>query len=236
MSKKKPFSKTLHAKQAEVKKPQQKTSAATSLSHKRKTWIALAILAVITFFVFSPNDNVEFTNWDDGTYVSENPMIWKLDGKAIKEIFTTPVSLNYHPLTMLSLAINYSYSGLHAKPYVITNNIIHILNVFLVFFFMQMLIVKYNQRTISSWKPNPFNLSLIVAALFALHPMRVESVTWIAERKDVLYVFFFLLSAIFYLRWRENKKTLTHALCFIFFICSCLSKGMGVVLPAVLVL
>src|ERR1051326_2857944 len=229
--------KTQAVKSVPPKQPdKQKKSSGQGSSDKQKTWIALGILAVITFFIFSPSDNVEFTNWDDGTYVSENPMIWKLDAKAIKEIFTTPVSLNYHPLTMLSLAINYSYSGLHAKPYVITNNIIHILNVFLVFFFIRMLVIRYNRLATSGWKADPFNISLIVTALLALHPMRVEIVTWIAERKDVLYVFFFVLSMIYYLKWADNKKSLPAALCFVFFICSCLSKGMGVVLPVVLVL
>lgn len=217
------------------KKLQQKNASRKYSSDRQKTWIALTLLAAITFFVFSPSDKVEFTNWDDGTYVSENPMIWKLDARAVKEMFTTPVSLNYHPLTMLSLAINYSYSGLNAHPYVITNNILHILNVFLVFFFMQMLVVRYNQRASSDFKPSPFNVSLVVAVLFAIHPMRVESVTWVAERKDVLYVLFFFLSMIYYLKWRENKKIISAGVCFVFFICSCLSKGMGVVLPVVLV-
>ncbi len=236
------------SKQADSKKPlrtelrspysigQPKVSGKQSSSEKQKRWFALIVLSIVTFIVFYPSLKCEFTNWDDGTYVTENPMIWKLDGKAIKEIFTTPVSLNYHPLTMLSLAIDYSFNKLNPYYYHLNNVLIHILNVILLFVFIRKLVIGYNQRTSSDFRPSPFNIALIVSALWAIHPMRVESVTWVAERKDVLYVFFFFLSLIFFLRYLDSKKTSSMIFCFLFFICSCLSKGMGVVLPVVLVL
>ncbi len=231
------------SKQTDTKKQQQKSSGKKNFSDKQKQWLALVILVTVTFIVFYPSLKCEFTNWDDGTYVTENPMIWKLDGKAIKEIFSTPISLNYHPLTMLSLAIDYSFNKLNPYYYHLNNVLIHILNVILVFVFTQMFVRGYSQRSSSEFfRPNPFNVALIVSAFFAIHPMRVESVTWVAERKDVLYVFFFFLSLIFYLRpalkGAEEKKSspFRAGACFLFFICSCLSKGMGVVLPVVLVL
>jgi len=237
MSKKKPAQKVFPSKQADNKKQHQKSPIKKRSSEKQKQWIALSILATVTFIVFYPSLKCEFTNWDDGTYVTENPMIWKLDGKAIKEIFSTPISLNYHPLTMLSLAIDYTFNKLNPYYYHLNNVLIHILNVILVFVFMQMFVRGYNQRGSSeTFRPNPFNVALIVSAFFAIHPMRVESVTWVAERKDVLYVFFFFLSLIFYLRWLDSKKKSLIIWCFLFFICSCLSKGMGVVLPVVLVM
>ena len=178
-------------------------------------------------------------------------MIWKLDGETVKNIFINPdkkdsdpwykyfmpVSLNYHPLTMLSLAIDYTFDKLNPYYYHLNNVLIHILNVILVFVFIRMFMSGYNQRASQeTFRPDPFNVALIVSVFFAIHPMRVESVTWVAERKDVLYVFFFFLSLIFYLRYLDSKKVSLMICCFVFFVCSCLSKGMGVVLPAVLVL
>lgn len=212
------------------------TNSKERASDRKRQWLVFAILAILTFTAFYPSLKCEFTNWDDGTYVTENPMIWKLDGKAIKEIFTAPVSLNYHPLTMLSLAIDYKFSKLDPYRYHLVNVLFHILNVLLLFVFVQHLVSGLNQRSGNGFRPDPFYVALITAALWAIHPMRVESVTWVAERKDVLYVFFFFLALIFYLRWVDTKKIPAMALCFLFFVLSCLSKGMGVVLPVVLVL
>ncbi len=232
MSKKKP----LH-KQADQKKQPPKISGKKQSDYKQKQWLVLAVLAVVTFAVFFPSLKGEFTNWDDGTYVTEDPMIWKLDGKAIKEIFSSPVSLNYHPLTMLSLAIDYKLGKLSPYYYHLNNVLIHILNVWLVFFFVRKFTEIVNRKASSeTFLPDPYNMALIVSALFAIHPMRVESVSWVAERKDVLYVFFFFLSLIFYLRYLDTKKLSSMIICFLFFVCSCLSKGMGVVLPVALVL
>lgn len=241
MSKKKSESKHSSLKQTDNRK---QTPSSTAFPKKgketpgdnKRQWITLALLAVLTFVVFYPSLRCEFTNWDDGTYVTENPMIWKLDGKAIKEIFTKPVSLNYHPLTMLSLAIDYKFSKLDAYRYHLVNVLWHILNVLLLFIFTQRFVQGLNQRNIGGFKPDSFYVALITSALWAIHPMRVESVTWVAERKDVMYVFFFFLSMLYYLRWIDTKKIPAAILCFLFFICSCLSKGMGVVLPIVLVL
>ena len=237
MSKKKPVSKNFPQGQPGTKKPQQGPNFKKEAGSNWKQWVVFAALAIVTFAAFYPSLKCEFTNWDDGTYVTENPMIWKLDGKAIKEIFTTPVSLNYHPLTMLSLAIDYKFAKLDPYLYHLVNVLIHILNALLLFIFMRLFVRGYNQRADKdAFRPDPFNIALIVSAFFAIHPMRVESVTWVAERKDVLYVFFFFLSCIFYLRYLDNKKIALVIWCFVFFVCSCLSKGMGVVLPVILVL
>lgn len=237
MSKKKPALKTSIQKQAATTKHPQKSAHKNAATDKRNTWIYLSAISVITFAVFFPSLKCEFTNWDDGTYVTQNPMIWKLDAEALKEIFTTPVSLNYHPLTMLSLAIDYSIDKLNPYYYHLNNVLIHILNVLLVFVFIKKFLEGYNKKTpTDTFRPGPFSVAVITSAFWGIHPMRVESVTWVAERKDVLYMFFFLLSLIFYLRYLDDKKIKWMAICFLMFICSCLSKGMGVVLPVVLVL
>jgi len=221
--------------------PTQKAKGAEQKSATNKyKRVILVALALFTFVVFYPSLKCEFTNWDDGTYVTENPMIWKLDKEALKEIFTTPISLNYHPFTMLSLAIDYQLGKLNPYYYHLNNVLIHILNVLLVFIFFQKFITLYNQKADSGYfRPNPLYLSLFVAIFFAIHPMRVESVTWVAERKDVLYVFFFFLSLLYYLPTSNkvaSNKALRQVACFIFFIFSCLSKGMGVVLPVIMIL
>ena len=88
MSKQKSVSRNPSIKQAELKK-QQPQSSGKDTSNRNKQWIVFAVLAILTFVVFYPSLKCEFTNWDDGTYVTENPMIWKLNGKAIKEILET---------------------------------------------------------------------------------------------------------------------------------------------------
>src|ERR1035437_3640913 len=229
MSKKKPASfseamrrtkqKTPLPKQADNRKQPLKTSGKKQDSGKQKQWIALFVLAIITFISFYPSLKCEFTNWDDGTYVTENPMIWKLDGKAIKEIFSTPVSLNYHPLTILSLALDYKLGKLNPYYYHLNNVLLHILNTLLVFIFIRMFMEGYNRKTVSeNFRPEPFTVALITSAFFGIHPMRVESVTWVAEKKDVLYLFFFLLSIIFYLRYLDSKKISLMIWCFDFFL------------------
>ena len=131
-------------------------------------------------------------NWDDGVYVAGNQMIRSLSN--IGKMITTPVQGNYHPLTMISLAINYSISGLETGSYHILNTLIHVLNTILVFWFV--------------WKLTRENLviSYTAALLFGVHPMHVESVAWVTERKDVLYAFFFLLGLIAYIRYLDSNK------------------------------
>ncbi len=251
MSKKKPAPRHSKPKQTEPGRQLPNPPGKKDPSSGSKTWFTIVFLAVLTYAAFYPSLKCEFTNWDDGTYVTENPLIWKLDGESVKNIFInppekrtesifswfTPVSLNYHPITMLSLAIDYKFSKLDPYRYHLVNVLFHILNTVLLFLFIRLFVKQLNQRTRGiSFQPDPFNVALIVSALWAIHPMHVESVSWVAERKDVLYVFFFLLSCMQYLGWRDTKKTSKAVLCFVFFVCSCLSKGMGVVLPVVLVL
>jgi len=189
-----------------------------------KLLIALAVVLLITFFSYSPSVKNGFTNWDDPTYVIDNQYIIDLKNENINHIFTKPVSLNYHPFTILSLAINYHYSKLDPKPYHVTNLIIHLLNVIMVFLFIYIL-ARGN-----------LIVPLVVSLLFGVHPMHVESVAWISERKDVLYTFFYLAALIFYLKYIDSKKSGFIMLAFLAFGLSLLSKAMAVTLPVVMVL
>ena len=149
-------------------------------------WIWIGAILLLTLIVFWPSLQHEFLNWDDETYIHENPVIQKLDAESLSVMFDSQRSLigNYHPITELSFAINYFLGGLNPVGYIFINLFLHLLNIWLIYLV-----------TARIFKTDP-KISLITALLFAVHPMHVESVCWIAERKDVLYTFFFLLSLI----------------------------------------
>jgi len=191
--------------------------------------IWLTGILIITFIVFSPSLKNGFTNWDDNVYVPENNLIKSISSENIKKMFDTQnhVSLNYHPITILSLAIDYKISQYNAKTFHLTNILFHLFNTALVFSFIFLLSDK------------KLMVAVITSILFGIHPMHVESVSWIAERKDVLYVFFFMLSLIVYLKYIQEsgkKKIILYVLVFFLFLLSILSKAMAIVLPLVLLL
>ncbi len=187
--------------------------------------IALIILVLITFFCFSGALKNEFTNWDDQQYILDNPLIKSLSVENIVEIFSTNVMGNYHPLAVLSFAIDYHLFHLSPKGFHATSIIIHLLNVILVFTFFRLL-------------TGQIIVAFLTALLFGIHPMHVESVAWVSERKDVLYTFFYLLAICTYMFFikGQKRKWLFYSLTFIFFTLSLLSKGQAVTLPFVLLL
>ncbi|MBN8703610.1 MAG: tetratricopeptide repeat protein [Bacteroidetes bacterium] len=191
-------------------------------------WIIVIAICVVTILSYLPvfDEKKEFTNWDDPVYVTENKLIRSTNAENIKKIFSpkTDVSLNYHPLTVYSLALNYKSGQLNPRPYFKTNLLIHVANVALVFY----LIFLFSGSNLF--------VASAVAAWFGLHPMHVESVAWISERKDVLYTFFFLSALIAYVKYLDKKHIYFILICFLFFVCSGLSKAMAAPLPFVLIL
>ncbi len=181
------------------------------------------VILILVGIVYWPTLDFSITNWDDNVYTTENILINSDRGINLSSFFNTPVSGNYHPITMLSLAIDSQIAGMSARQFHLTNVIFHILNVFLVFWFISRL---SNNR----W------LGLGTAFLFGLHPMHVESVAWIAERKDVLYVFFLMSGLISYLEYSANKKLKWYFITFIFALLAILAKAMAVIFPLLLVL
>ncbi|HEY1055661.1 MAG TPA: tetratricopeptide repeat protein, partial [Emticicia sp.] len=153
-------------------------------------------------------------------YITINDLVKNFD---IKGIFSEYVVGNYHPLTVLSLAIEYALVKEQTWLYHLDNIILHIINSWLVFRVIQ----KLN---------NNFLVSFVTAILFAIHPLHVESVAWAAERKDVLYTLFLLLSLWYYIRFDETNNKVLYWVSILLFIASCLSKGMAVVLPAILII
>lgn len=193
---------------------------------ERKTseWLFLAPILILTFILYSSTlKNYFIINWDDDGYIINNPLIKDLSWKSIVYMFSHFHLDNYHPLTTLSNAIEYHLFKLNAKPYHFNNLVLHLLNTTLVFYFIRQLIKNKEA-------------SLLAALLFAIHPMHVESVSWISERKDLLYTAFFLLSLITYNRFLQEDKRSWLAWSVVLMLLSCLSKPAAVALTPVLFL
>ena len=180
-------------------------------------WILPIVLVTAVFL--SPMLSNSFTNWDDEYYVIQNAL---LRGPDWAGIFSKPVVSNYHPITVATLAFNYSMTQLDASSYLVTNLLLHLINTGLVFYFIWLISGK------KLW------VAAFSAIVFGIHPMHVESVAWVSERKDVLYTLFFLLSLIQYWRFLNERKSKNLVYCFLFFALSILSKPAAIILPFVL--
>ena len=245
MAKKKNQDKGRHERVAVGSSSSSKSAAATATvrlapwyRNSKQLAVVIAILA-ITFICFSPTLSSKklFINWDDPVYITKQDLITKLDAPHLKKIFSDhDASLNYHPLTVLSLAENYQFSKLQPFGYFFTNLLLHLFNTFLVFIFLYRLALSSNNFKLQTSNSKPFWTAAIASVLFGIHPMHVESVAWAAERKDVLYCFFFLCSCIAYLSYIKTNHIKFLVACFILFLFSCLSKAMAVPLPLVLML
>jgi len=213
------------------------------------------LAAVLTFMVFLPSLQNEFVNWDDNLYVYENSFIRSLDTQLLKSSLGGFHAYNWHPLTWLSHALDYAIWGMNPLGHHLTNNILHACNTLLVVFLVVRLMEVFKKtagnRGVSPSFLNERSIGItgaVTGLLFGLHPVHVESVAWVAERKDLLCGFFFLLSIIKYTRYVSQisaPSSINTAsrffnkdyLCAIgFFILSLLSKPMAVSLPLVLLI
>ena len=179
----------------------------------------LGAILVLTFAVYAPSLDNGFTNWDDDRYVETNPL---LRHPGLKAVLTTPVEGNYHPLTIWSLALNYRISGLDPASYHWLSLLLHLANTALVFLFI---------RKLSGGR---LWTSVVTSLFFGIHPMHVESVAWIAERKDVLYAFFYLTGLIAYLKYLERRQLRWLGVTLLAFVLSVASKPAAVVFPITL--
>lgn len=212
------------------KKNKQKPTTANKTAVKLKknnsnklVWFALVIVVFTTFAIYFKAIKFGFV-WDDDLYINTQNHINDIKWENIKLFFTEFFALNYQPVTILSYAIEYKLVGAHASLYHLNNIILHIINTILVF----VLIRKISPKNII--------VAIITTALFAVHPMHVESVAWVAGRKDVLFTFFFLFSLITYTNYLKSEKLLQLILTGIFFVMSCFSKSAAVILPLVMLL
>jgi tetratricopeptide (TPR) repeat protein len=152
-----------------------------------------ALLVLVTLVLYWPVTGHGFVAFDDHAYVTENSHVQAgLSWEGVKWAFSNPVCCNWHPVTVLSHMLDCQAFGLNPWGHHLTSLLLHAVNAMLVFWLLQ-------QMTGARWR------SLLVAALFALHPLRVESVAWVAERKDVLSGFFGLLALMAYARYAQRS-------------------------------
>lgn len=181
-------------------------------------------LTVSILVVYLQITQHEFINYDDNEYVSENRLVQKgLTSESICQAFSIETAGNWHPITILSHMLDYHMYGLQAGHHLLTNLILHIFNTIILFFLMKKM-TKYVWR------------SAIVAMLFALHPVHVESVAWVSERKDILSMLFWLLTVWSYTCYVESGNIKHYFQVFIFLVLGLMTKPMLVTLPFVLLL
>ncbi len=187
-----------------------------SVFSKKLLWVLLILL--VASVLYYPALFYGYFPWDDFAYVRDNPDIKSLSFENIKLFFTKFYLGNYHPITMLSFALDYKLGNGNVFYFHLTNIILHTVNALLVF----LLLSKFQiNKTICG----------LTALLFLISPVQFESVIWISERKNVLYTFFYLLSVLFFVKHVERKIWGNYILSLIFFIFSLLSKGQAVTLP-----
>jgi tetratricopeptide (TPR) repeat protein len=182
------------------------------------------LLFVLVLGAFVPVLRNDFISFDDGTYVTLNTHVQAgLSWAGLKWAFLSSEGSNWHPLTWLSHMLDCELFGLRPWGHHLTSIILHGLNTIALFFLLR-------KMTGSTWR------SFFVAAFFGLHPLRVESVAWVAERKDVLSAFFFLLTLFAYARYAQRSTPAFYLWALLFFAFGLMSKPMLVTLPFVLLL
>src|SRR5438128_6204265 len=188
------------------------------------TIVTYLFLAAISLAVFGQTIRYDFVNFDDDLYVYNAPAIQTgLTVKGIALAFTSPHARNWHPLATISHMLDCQLYGLKAGGHHATNIVLHTIAVLLLFRVLR-------QMTGAVWK------SAIVAALFAVHPLHVESVAWVSERKDVLSAVFFILMLDAYVRYARAASITRYMAVTVLFAAGLMSKPMLVSVPAVLLL
>jgi len=199
------------------------TTSDTSLPIRRDVLVCL-LLFVATLTVYWQVGSYDFVNFDDDKYVTENHYLHNgLTRESVIWAFTATEAANWHPLTWLSHMLDFQLYGLNPKGHHLTNVFFHLVNTFLLF-----LVLKW--MTGALWR------SSFVAALFALHPLHVESVAWVAERKDVLSTLFWMLTLWAYLGYVKRPAGKRYLLILLAFALGLMAKPMLVTLPFVMLL
>lgn len=190
----------------------------------RRDWIIGVLLFLGTMLLYWPTIRFPFINYDDQIYVYENLHIIKgLSWAGCEWALTANVAANWHPLTLLSHMADCSLYHLFAGGHHLTSFFLHAVNVVLLYVLLK--------RIMGAW-----GASLLAAALFAVHPLNVQSVVWIAERKNVLSMFFFLLTLLAYLNYGKNPRPAMYVVTLILFVLGLASKPTLVPLPFLLLL
>jgi tetratricopeptide (TPR) repeat protein len=189
---------------------------------RRQTWLICLGLALTVLAAYGPVWRAGFITYDDPVYVTANPHVQGgLSWAGLIWAFTTGDATNWHPLTWISHMVDFQLYGMNPAGHHLTNVALHLANSILLFLLLQ-------RMTKAMWS------SAMVAALFALHPMHVESVAWVSERKDVLSTLFWMLAVGAYVRYAENLKSQISNFKF-FYIGSVVLFGLGLMAKPMLV-
>jgi len=227
---------------------------------RKQIVVCCLIISFLTLAAYSSSLDNGFVNWDDPPYVIDNYSIRSLAPHNLIQLFARPQASYYAPLVFLSYSLEFFFWELNPFAYHLTNLLLHIINSLLVFVFIYLL--QQSRAKALHYERKGISIPFFTAILFAIHPLHVESVAWITERKDVLSLFFYLLSIIFFLKYRiieqgllrdlkETEKFILKnrllkvssrslSISYIFslfcFLAALLSKPMAVTLPLVLLL
>jgi hypothetical protein len=209
-------------------------------------WLVPAALVFgLTVLVFRSALSGEFVNWDDFALVVDNPGIRRLDWESLQSIFTSFILSNYTPVERLSCALDFWIWGLDPFGFHFTNVLLHACNAVLVFLLARWLMRLAwpfpGEQTVRKDSPAQSWGAAVAALAFALHPLRVESVAWVAERRDVLFLFWLLLATLAHLgsvrtEPGSRRRSWLRLAAWGLFALSLLSKASGVALPVVLLL
>ena len=198
-------------------------NGSVAMNDTRTKVLICIFLLVSTFSIYSQVQDHEFTNFDDSIYCCLEIYEDGLTNKSVKWAFTTFATGNWFPVTFLSHLLDFQLYGLHAKGHHLTSLYLHIANALILF-------IVLSRMTGKLWQ------SGFVAAMFAFHPINVESVAWAAERKNVLSTLFWLLTMWAYIHYAEKPTIKRYGLVFLIFILGLMSKSMLVTLPFALLL
>jgi len=183
--------------------------------------VYLFFVLAITFTVFSEAVSFDFTNWDDETHVTDNLLVKHLSFRNIKRIFTTTLQRTYIPLSTLSFVLEYHFFGLRPFVYHLNNIILHLAVTAGVYFLALRLGASVGAAAVAAF-------------IFGIHPMHVESVAWITERKDVLYASFYMSAVLLYLGYQTHRRRYLLVLSVAAGFLSLLAKPMALSLPLIL--
>jgi tetratricopeptide (TPR) repeat protein len=213
-------------------------SGPASRVHNRPAIAAAALLIFIaTVAVYLPALKNDFV-WDDVTYLVENSWIRRLDAQSLSALFFSFRAGNWHPLTWVSHAVDYRFWGAAPAGHHGVSIVMHACNAVLVFFLAILLLSRSGRRggQVRGTEGGCVIAAGVTALLFGLHPVHVESVAWVAERKDLLCAFFVLLSVLAYCSYAVSASKSRYLLSLLCGIAALMSKPMAVTLPLILLL
>ena len=189
----------------------------------------LALFVAATFVAFGGALHNEFVNWDDNRFIYENPFVQKLSGDNLYWIFFTSNLSYWHPLTMLSHALDFAVWGANPHGHHVGNLVLHALNMWLVYLmFLALVRRELTARVIT--------VAIAVVLVWGVHPLRVESVAWATERSDVLCATFMLATVLCYLRFVAAPRPRTYVAVLACFAGALAAKPLAVTMPVLLLL